>query len=215
MKPAVVILSAPSGGGKTTIARALAERRRDVGLSVSATTRKPRPSERDGEAYHFVPRAEFRRRVDAGELLEWAEYAGELYGTLRSEVDALRNAGRHPLLDIEVQGARQVRAALGAKDVIGVFLLPPSPTAWGERLLGRKTESADALKKRLATAQHELDAVSEYDHVVVNGELEQAVVEVSAIIDTGGRPARRPADLHERIAALRRAAARGSLEGGA
>ena len=212
MRPAVVILSAPSGGGKTTIARALAERRSDVGLSVSATTRAPRPTERDGDAYHFVAGNEFRRRVDAGEFLEWAEYAGELYGTLRAEVEALRNAGRHPLLDIEVQGARQVRAALPQGEVIGVFLLPPSPVAWRERLVGRRTESADALRRRLAVAQGELDAVGEYEHVVVNGDLERAVADVAAIIDTGGRPARRPADWEQRIAALRQAAA-GSLEG--
>jgi guanylate kinase len=203
--PRVVILSAPSGGGKTTIAKTLVARRSDVGLSVSATTRPPRAGERDGEAYHFVGRDEFQRRIDAGAFLEWAEYAGERYGTLRGEVDALRANGRHALLDIEVQGARQVRERLPAADVVTVFVLPPDPGTWLTRLGGRRSETPAALARRFATAVRELDEAVRYDHVVVNDSLDGAVRAVSTILDDPATP-RRPPDWRERIMALRHAA---------
>ena len=206
MTPKVVILSAPSGGGKTTIARTLAARRRDVGISVSATTRAPRPGERDGDAYHFVARDVFRRRVAEGEFLEWAEYAGELYGTLRAEVDRLRDAGRHVLLDIEVQGARQVRARVAAEDVIAVFVLPPDADTWVTRLRGRRSDTGAALARRFAVAAGEIAAAAEYEHIVVNDELERVVAEVAGIIDSGGTPARRPPDWERRTLELRRVA---------
>ena len=215
MKPAVVILSAPSGSGKTTLARALAARRADVGISVSATTRAPRGAERNGEAYHFVSRDEFQRRVDASEFLEWAEYAGERYGTLRSEVDDLRAGGRHAILDIDVQGARQVRARVPPHDVIDIFVLPPDARTWMTRLRERGTESAAALARRRETAVREIDAAEEYRHAVVNDVLDLAVREVEEILDGGGTPAHRPPDWRERIAALRReAAAWAAVEGG-
>ena len=206
MTPKVVILSAPSGGGKTTIARTLAARRRDVGISVSATTRAPRPGERDGDAYPFVARDVFRRRVAEGDFLEWAEYAGELYGTLRAEVDRLRDAGRHVLLDIEVQGARQVRARVAAEDVIAVFVLPPDADTWVTRLRGRRSDTGAALARRFAVAAGEIAAAAEYEHIVVNDELERVVAEVAGIIDSGGTPARRPPDWERRTLELRRVA---------
>jgi len=206
VRPRIVILSSPSGGGKTTIARALARRRRDVGISVSATTRAPRPGERDGEAYHFVSPDEFARRVARGEFLEWADYAGARYGTLRAEVDALRAAGRHAVLDIDVQGARQVRAQVPAADVITIFVLPPDPAVWRDRLRDRSTESPAALAQRFDTAVGEIVAAPEYEHMVVNQDLEPTVADVAAIIDSGGAPQRRPADWQQRIAALRDAA---------
>ena len=206
MIPKVVILSAPSGGGKTTIARTLAERRRDVGISVSATTRAPRPGEQDGEAYHFVSRDTFRRRVAAGEFLEWAEYAGELYGTLRAEVDGIRRAGRHVLLDIEVQGARQVRGRMSTREVIAVFVLPPDPDTWVARLRGRRSDTGAALARRFAVAAEEIAAAVEYEHIVVNDDLERAVAEVAEIIDSGGTPSRRPADWERRTLELRHVA---------
>lgn len=109
MKPFLLVLSAPSGGGKTTIAKALLAAREDLGYSVSATTRAPRPGEREGTDYHFLARAEFDRRLAAGEFLEWAEYGGQRYGTLAAEVDGVLASGRHVVLDIEVQGARAIR----------------------------------------------------------------------------------------------------------
>jgi len=186
--PQVVVLSAPSGGGKTTIAHALLKGRPDLGYSVSATTRAPRAAERDGVAYYFVPRPEFERRVRAGELLEWAEYAGELYGTLRGEVERVLKTGRHAVLNIDVQGARQVRRAYPPPRSVSVFVLPPSAQVLVQRLRGRNTEGGTALARRLEQAVEELQDAPRYDHVVVNDTLEHAVAQIGRIID-GAVPA--------------------------
>lgn len=188
MTPQVVVLSAPSGGGKTTIAHALLARRPDLGYSVSATTRAPRPGERDGVAYYFVSRPEFERRVRDGELLEWAEYAGALYGTLRGEVERVLGTGRHAVLNIDVQGARQVRRAYPPPRSLSVFILPPSAQVLVERLRGRNTEGGAALARRLEKAVDELQEAPRYDHVVVNDTLEHAVARIERIID-GAVPA--------------------------
>jgi guanylate kinase len=176
-----VILSAPSGGGKTTIARHLLAARRDIGYSVSATTRAPRATELDGEHYHFLTRAEFEQRRDAGEFAEWAEVHGNLYGTLRSEVERVLAAGRHVLMDIDVQGARQFARAY--PDSVLVFVIPPSAEVLLERLAGRDTESPETLALRMRNARDELGAVHEYDYVVVNDKLEKAIKYVSSVID--------------------------------
>ena len=202
MKPVVVVLSAPSGGGKTTIARALLAERPDVGYSVSATTRPPRPGEQDGQAYHFLSPAAFARRRRAGEFLESAQYAGEWYGTLKSAVDRILRSGRHALLDIEVEGARQVRAAYPAS--VSIFILPPGVAALLERLGQRGSESPDALQRRLRRAVEEVREASQYDYVLVNDDLAQAVRAVSAIIDGGAGVPRRPADFERRLDALAR-----------
>ena len=192
MTPRVVILSAPSGGGKTTIAqRLLRERPADLGYSVSATTRPPRPGEQDGEAYHFLTRAEFERRRAAGEFLESAEYAGHLYGTLRSEVERLLQSGRHVVMDIEIEGARLVRKAYPWPQSVSVFILPPSVEALLERLRERRSESAQDLAQRLKRAVEEVGAATEFDYRVVNDRLDDAVKEIGAIID-GRRPRGRP-----------------------
>lgn len=192
MTPRVVILSAPSGGGKTTISRALLARRGDVGYSVSATTRPPRPGEKDGESYHFVSRAEFDRLISAGELMEWAEYAGNRYGTLRREVQAVRSAGKHVLLDIEVQGARRVQQECPPPESISVFVLPPDPETWIERLVGRETEAPDVLVRRLQRATREIQESIDWEHIVINDDLDAVVAEVGSIIDEDGRRAHRP-----------------------
>ncbi|HSD33168.1 MAG TPA: guanylate kinase [Gemmatimonadales bacterium] len=192
MTPRVVILSAPSGGGKTTISQALLARRPDVGYSVSATTRPPRPGERDGESYHFVTRAEFDRLIAAREFLEWAEYAGNRYGTLRREVRAVLAAGKHVLLDIEVQGARQVQQECPPPESISVFVLPPDPDTWIERLVGRETEVADVLARRLQRATEEIQESVDWEHVVINDDLDAVVAEVGTIIDEDGKRPHRP-----------------------
>ena len=202
MKPVVVVLAAPSGGGKTTIARALVARWPDrYGFSVTATTRPPPPRERNGEDYFFLSKDEFRRRQAAGEFLEWAEYAGELYGTLEAEVDRLLAAGRHVLLDIEVQGARQVRSRYPPPASRAVFILPPSATELLRRLEGRRTERPSEMTKRLKTAMRELRQAEAFDHVVVNDDLYTAVETVHAIVEAPeAAPRARPDP--ERIKAL-------------
>lgn len=148
-------------------------------LSVSATTRDPRPGEEDGVDYHFLSAEEFRRKVDADEFLEWAEYAGNRYGTLRSELE--RDA--HPLvLEIEVQGARQVRARV--RDAVTVFIEPPSEEALRTRLVGRGSDSPEQIERRLETALRELAARDEFDHVVVNDDLDAAVEVLSELVAT-------------------------------
>lgn len=198
----LVVLAAPSGVGKTTIARALAERRRDVGFSVSATTRPPRSGERDGVDYHFLTAADFERRVQAGDFLEFADYAGQRYGTLRAEVDRLRDQGRHVLLDIEVQGAAQVRRAYPWPASIAIFLLPPSGAELRRRLAARGSEDAPALERRLEQGRRELAAAPNFDVLIVNDDLERAVAAVSRALDQTGRPAPPPPELHDRVTAL-------------
>jgi guanylate kinase len=186
VKAAVVVLAAPSGGGKTTIARALEARWPDrYGFSVSATTRAPRPGERDGEDYLFLSKDEFRRRQAAGDFLESAEYAGELYGTLNAEVDRVLAAGRHVLLDIEVQGARQVRQRYPPPASRAVFILPPSAAELVRRLQGRRTESPNEMVQRLQTAIRELKQAEAFDHVVVNDQLDSTVALVHTLVEAG------------------------------
>lgn len=202
MTPFLLVLSSPSGGGKTTLARMLLQGRDDLGYSVSATTRPKRLGERDGEDYHFLTRDEFERRRAAGEFLEWAAYGGELYGTLKREIDRLLAQGRHAVLDIEVEGARQVRRLY--PNAVLIFVLPPSADVLLERLRGRRTESPTALRARLARAAEELAAVDEYDYVVINDDLVLAVGQVGAILDAEARRVARQKSLTDLVAALRR-----------
>ena len=200
------MLSSPSGGGKSTIARHLVTAREDLGYSVSATTRGPRPGEKDGVDYHFIPAGEFTRRAVAGEFVEWAEYGGAKYGTLREEVERVMAGGQSVVLDIEVAGARQVRTAY--PESVHVFVLPPSGAVLAGRLRMRRTDDAAAQARRLAIAKEEIGAAGEYDYVIVNDDLVTAVAQVAAILDAEGRRTRRMTDLDETVARLRAELAR-------
>lgn len=191
-RPFPLVLSAPSGAGKTTIARMLLRRRADVGYSVSCTTRSPRNAEVDGVDYHFLSAEQFEEAVRRGDFAEWAEVHGRRYGTLVREVERVMAAGQHVMLDIDVQGARQVVQRF--RDSVTVFVLPPSAEALVARLRGRNTESDETLALRLRNAVQELEEAERYQHVIVNDNLEDAVAAVGAIIDEEMlRRERRPA----------------------
>ncbi|MBV9757498.1 MAG: guanylate kinase [Alphaproteobacteria bacterium] len=175
-----LVLSAPSGAGKTSIARALCAGDPQAMLSISATTRAPRRGEQDGVAYHFRPEAEFAAMRARGELLEWAEVFGRHYGTPRAPVEQALAAGRDVVFDIDWQGFRQLRAALPG-DIAGVFVLPPSLAELEARLLARGDDAA-AIARRMAAARAEAAHAPEFDYVVVNAELAQAIADVHAIL---------------------------------
>jgi guanylate kinase len=181
VKPFLLVLSSPSGGGKTSIAKSLLQARDDLGYSVSATTRPRREGEREGADYYFLSRQEFMRRVEAGEFLEWATYAGNLYGTLRSEIDRIFARGRTAVLDVEIEGARQIRASF--PNSLHLFVLPPSAEVLVSRLAGRNTEPAAVVRERITRAADELAAVAEYDYAIFNEDLVLAVAQVAAILD--------------------------------
>jgi guanylate kinase len=202
VKPFLLVLSSPSGGGKTTIAKNLLQARDDLGYSVSATTRPMREGEREGVDYHFLSREEFLRRVEAGEFLEWATYAGNLYGTLRSEIDRIFARGRTAVLDVEIEGARQIRASF--PNSLHLFVLPPSAEVLVSRLAGRATEAPAVVRERITRAADELAAVAEYDYAIFNEDLVLAVAQVAAILDAEARRVSRQEGLSAFIERLRR-----------
>jgi guanylate kinase len=181
----VFVITGPSGVGKGTLIRGLLERVPGLQLSVSATTRAPRPGERDGSDYHFLSDEEFERRAVAGEFVEHATYSGRRYGTLRSELERRIADGSAVVLEIEVQGARQVRDAM--PDAVAVFIAPPSLQALRARLVGRGTDAPRDIDERMATAERELQAQREFKHVVVNDRLEQATSELAQIVTASDR----------------------------
>lgn len=183
-RAAPVVLAAPSGTGKTTLARRLVEDSSRYVFSVSVTTRSPREGERNGIDYHFVGREEFEAKVSAGELAEWAEVHDSLYGTPRMEIDAAAERGEHVVLDIDVQGARQIRKSV--PDVKLIFVLPPSAGIMMARLMGRGTEEPAKIARRLRSAMAELQAVSAFDYVVVNGDLDECLDDIRAIVEGRG-----------------------------
>jgi guanylate kinase len=176
----VFVITGPSGVGKGTLIARLQERIPGLELSVSATTRPPRPGEVDGRDYHFLDPDEFGRRAEAGEFLEHATYSGHRYGTLRSEVEERLQRGSSVVLEIEVQGARQVRAAM--PESVQVFIAPPTPADLRRRLEERGTDDSEAIERRLATAEEELAAEDEFQYVVVNDDVERATAELEGIV---------------------------------
>jgi guanylate kinase len=176
----LTVLSGPSGVGKGSVVAQIRRSHPEVWLSVSATTRAPRPGEVDGVQYHFVDRAEFERMVAAGAMLEWAEYAGNLYGTPRGPVEERLAAGTYALLEIELQGARQVRRAMPEARL--VFLAPPSREELARRLVGRGTEDEAAIARRLGAAEVEMAAACEFDAVLVNDTVTHAAEELVRLL---------------------------------
>ncbi len=202
MNPFPLVLSSPSGGGKSTIARQLLQGRDDLGYSVSATTRQPRVKEADGRDYFFLSRDEFIARRERGDFVESASYAGEYYGTLTSEFERLFADGKHPILDIEIDGARQIIQRY--PDAVRVFVLPPSGAELVDRLRGRNTEPVEILRRRLDRAAVELEAAGEYDYVIINDDIVTAVGHVAAIIDAECHKVKRQADLRATVEGIRR-----------
>ncbi len=183
----VFVITGPSGVGKGTLIRTLLQRVPELELAVSATTRRPRPGETQGVDYHFLTDEEFERRVRDGEFVEHAHYSGRRYGTLRSELERRTGAGAPVVLEIELQGARQVRREL--PDAVQIFVAPPSDEALRTRLIGRGDTPPEEMDRRLDVARRELAAQDEFGHVVVNDRLEDAVAELERIVrDYTGEP---------------------------
>ena len=177
---AVFVITGPSGVGKGTLIRALRERLPELELSTSATTRPPREGEAAGVDYHFLDRDEFDRRVAAGRFLEHATYSGNRYGTLRTEVEERNARGAPVVLEIELQGARQVRATM--PEAIQIFIAPPDPADLRRRLEGRGTDDAATIEARLKVAEEELAARGEFAHIVVNDDVDRAAAELAEIV---------------------------------
>ena len=180
-KGRLIILSGPSGVGKGTVLNLLLSRNPRIFSSVSATTRQPREGEIDGVNYYFLTREEFEAKIDRGEMLEYASYNGNYYGTPADKVQEKLDAGMDVVLEIEVQGAQKVMAA--RKDVISIFILPPSREELKRRLVGRNTEDEETIRRRLGTAVFELEKAPLYQYQIVNNTVEQAVADVEAILN--------------------------------
>ncbi|MCC5853038.1 MAG: guanylate kinase [Alkalimonas sp.] len=174
------IVSAPSGAGKSSLIQALLDLHNDMQVSVSHTTRSPRPGEQNGVHYHFVRVDDFKNRIEAGEFLEWAEVFGNYYGTSRTTLQQTLDQGIDVFLDIDWQGARQIRQQL--PHAIGIFILPPSLNVLQQRLQSRGQDSADIIAGRMSKAQDEMSHANEYDYLIVNDDFQQALLELRAIV---------------------------------
>jgi len=179
----LIVVSAPSGSGKTTIVRAMLAKHPSMLFSVSATTRPKRETEIDGKDYCFLTRAEFERRIKAGELVEWEEIYGDLYGTLKSEVEKVLSSGKSMLFDIDVKGGLSIKRKY-PEDSLLIFVRPPSIEVLEERLRNRKTEDDEAFRRRMARVTMEMDMAPQFDEQVVNGDLQLAIDAVDKLILT-------------------------------
>lgn len=176
----LLVLTGPSGVGKGTLVRALLQRHPQLYLSISVTTRSPRSDEIDGKHYYFVSRSQFEQMVAQGELLEWAEFAGNYYGTPRQAVEEQIKAGKWVLLEIELEGARQIRSSF--PHALRIFILPPSLAELEHRLRDRGQDSEEAIARRLRRAQEEITAASEFDFEIINDDLETALNSIEAVL---------------------------------
>lgn len=196
--PLLLIISSPSGAGKTTLTQRLLQDFSDLGFSVSHTTRRPRPNEVDGQDYHFVEAERFRAMIDAGDFAEWAEVHGNFYGTSVAEIDRAQAAHKRTLLfDVDYQGARQIKATF--PDAVGVFILPPTMTELRRRLESRGTETPETLERRFAKAREEIEHYPFFDYVVVNDEFQTALADLKGIIHAGHCQRRRLAPQAEAL----------------
>ena len=200
----LIILSSPSGAGKSTLAKRLMAWDPTLTFSVSATTRKPRPGETDGVEYYFKTRAEFEAMVASGEMLEHAEVFGNLYGTPKGPVEAAMAMGRDTLFDIDWQGGQQVRRSALAKDVVSIFILPPSIADLQSRLQGRAQDSAEVIAGRMAKSRDEISHWAEYDYVLVNHDIDQAEAELRVILQAERARADRQPGLNDFVRGLNR-----------
>jgi len=177
------VISGPSGSGKGTILKEILARRSDLFVSVSATTREPRPGEQEGVSYFFVTRERFLEMIEGGEVLEHASYCGNYYGTPRAEVQKRLDSGVDVILEIEVQGAMQIKKSM--PEAVLIFVTPPTPEVLRARLTGRGTESPQVIEKRIETARREYSFIDLYDYVVINDELEKAADDMLAVLRAG------------------------------
>jgi guanylate kinase len=197
MTGSLFVVCAPSGAGKTSLVRALLEREPDVRLSVSHTTRAMRPGEEDGKHYHFVGRPQFEQMIGRGEFLECAEVHGNLYGTSQAWIREQRLRGADIVLEIDWQGAQQVRRLI--PDAVGIFILPPSPQTLRQRLTDRRQDSAEVIERRLQAARGEIAHVDEFDYVIINGEFSEAVGDLVAIVRSARLRLDRQAERHREL----------------
>jgi guanylate kinase len=182
MKGKLIIFSAPSGAGKTTIVKHLLQKNFGLEFSVSATSRKPRPGEVDGKDYYFLTEEEFKEKIENGEFLEWEEvYSGIFYGTLKSEVERIRNAGKHVIFDVDVVGGLNIKKYFG-NEALAVFIKPPSVEELKNRLKNRSTESEEKIKMRIAKAEKEMEFADKFDVIILNEELQRALMEAEKVV---------------------------------
>lgn len=196
-KGLLIVVSSPSGGGKGTILKELFRRNENLRMSVSATTRAPRPGEEHGVHYYFISKDAFKQNIESGAMLEYAEYCGNFYGTPKAPVQAWLDEGYDVVLEIEVQGGRQIKTA--APDCVSLFILPPSLEVLEKRLRGRGTETEEVIEKRLSAAREEIPCVRDYDYAVINDTVEQAVSEIESILAAEKLRVSRDQDIVERI----------------
>ena len=197
----MLVVSSPSGAGKTTLTRTLLAQEKNISLSISVTTRARRPSEIDGVHYHFISMPEFAAMRDAGGLLEWAEVHGNCYGTPREPVEAALSRGHDMLFDIDWQGTRQLYQTM-RPDIVSVFVLPPSAAELKSRLERRAEDSAETIARRLRNAIEEIAHWNEYDHVLVNDDLDRSFAALRQVLADGRRKSEQRADMNEFVARL-------------